>query len=80
MRSLTDCLPPPGRDGVVVMMGVIDVHEPRCVSVTEAEINVENTFLRSDNNQRIVMPIRGNTTEWLMRMNSDLYRPYISMV
>ena len=55
------------------MTGVIDAHERRHVAVAD----VENAFLQSDNDQRIIMAIRGKTAELLVRMNASLYRPYI---
>ena len=39
--------------------------------------DVENAFLQSDNDQRIIVAIRGKTAELLVRMNPSLYCPYI---
>ena len=64
---------PTARTDSVIMTGVIDAHERRHVAVAD----VENAFLQSDNDQRIIMTIRGKTAELLVRMNASLYRPYI---
>lgn len=64
---------PTARTDSVIMSGVIDAHERRNVAV----IDVENAFLQSDNDQRIIMAIRGKTAELLVRLKPSLYRPYI---
>ena len=55
------------------MTGVIDAHERRHVAIAD----VENAFLQSDNDQRIIMAIRGKTAELLVWLKPSLYRPYI---
>jgi hypothetical protein len=55
------------------MTGVIDAHERRDVAI----IDVQNAFLQSENDERIIMAIRGKTAELLVRVNPELYRPYI---
>ena len=55
------------------MTGVVDAHERRNIAI----IDVENAFLQSENDQRIIMAIRGKTAELLVRLNPELYRPYI---
>ena len=64
---------PTARTDSVIMTGMIDAHERRNVAI----IDVENAFLQSENDQRIMMAIRGKTAELLVRLNSSLYRPYI---
>ena len=55
------------------MTGVIDAHERRDVAV----IDVQNAFLQSENNERIIMAIRRKTAELLVWLNPELYWPYI---
>ena len=64
---------PTARTDSVIMTGVVDAHERRNIAI----IDVENAFLQSENDQRIIMAIRGQTAELLVRLNPDLYRPYI---
>merc|ERR1711966_624925 len=64
---------PTARTDSVIMTGVVDAHERRNIAITD----VENAFLQSENDQRIIMAIRGQTAELLVRLNPDLYRPYI---
>ena len=64
---------PTARTDTVIMAGVIDAHEGRNIAI----IDVENAFLESDNEQRIIMAIHGKTAELLVRLNPELYRPYI---
>ena len=64
---------PTARTDSVIMTGVIDAHERRHVAI----IDVENAFLQSENDQRIIMAIRGKTAELLVCLNPSLYRPYI---
>ena len=64
---------PTARTDSVVMTGAIDAHEGRNIAI----IDVENDFLQSENDQMIIMRIRGKTAELLVRLNPGLYRPYI---
>ena len=64
---------PTARTDSVIMTGVVDAHERRNIAI----IDVENAFLQSENDQRIIMAIRGKTAELLVRLNPALYRPYI---
>ena len=64
---------PTARTDSVIMTGVVDAHERRNIAI----IDVENAFLQSENDQSIIMAIRGETAELLVRLNPDLYRPYI---
>ena len=43
------------------MTGVADAHERRNIAI----IDVENAFLQSENDQRIIMAIHGKTAELL---------------
>ena len=54
------------------MTGVVDAHEGRNIAI----IDVENAFLQLENDQRIIMVIRGKTAEMLVRLNFELCRPY----
>ena len=65
-------LPTAQRDSVI-MTGVIDAHEGRNI----ATIDVENAFLQSENDQRIIITIRGKTDELLARVNPELYWSYV---
>ena len=64
---------PTARTDSVIMTGVIDAHE----GINIAIIDVENVFLQAENDQRIIIVIRGKTAELLVRFNPELYRPYI---
>ena len=64
---------PTARTDSIITTGVIDAHEGQDVAV----IDVQNAFLQSENDQRIIMAIRGKTAELLVRLNPELYRPYI---
>ena len=64
---------PTVRTDSVIMTGVIDAYEHRDVAI----IDVQNDFLQSENDQRIIMAIRGKTAELLVRVNPSLYRKYI---
>ena len=57
----------------MIMAGVMDAHERRHIAI----IDVENAFLQSENDQRIIMAIRGKTAELLVRLNPALYWSYI---
>ena len=48
---------PTARTDSVIMTGVIDAYEHRDVAI----IDVQNAFLQSENDQRIIMAIRGKT-------------------
>ena len=60
---------PTARTDSVIMTGVIGAHEGRDVAVTD----VQNAFLQSENDRRIIMAIWGKTTELLVRLNPELY-------
>ena len=64
---------PTARTDSVIMTGVVDAHERRHIAI----IDVENAFLQSENDQMIIIAIRGKTAELLVRLNPALYRPYI---
>ena len=64
---------PTARTDSVIMTGVVDAHERRHIAI----IDVENAFLQSENDQRIIMAIRGKTAELLVRLNPALYWSYI---
>ena len=53
---------PTAQTDSVIMTNVIDAHERRHVAIAD----VENAFLQSDNDQRIIMAIRGKTAELLV--------------
>ena len=65
--------PVSGRLPSVIMTGVVDAHERRNIAI----IDVENAFLQSENDRRIIMAIRGKTAELLVQLNPALHRPYI---
>ena len=62
---------PTARTDSVVMTGVVDAHERRNIAI----IDVENAFLQSKNDQRIIMVIRGKTAELPVWFNPALYWP-----
>ena len=64
---------PTARTDSVIATGVIDAHERMDIAI----IDVENAFLQSENDQRIIMAVRGKTAELLAMLNHELYRPYI---
>ena len=64
---------PTARTDSVIMMGIIDAHKRRN---GVAIMDVKNVFLRSENDQRIIMAVHGKTAELLVRLNLALYRPY----
>ena len=55
------------------MTWVVDAHDHRHIAI----IDVENAFLQSENDQRIIMAIRGKTAELLVMLNPALYPSYI---
>ena len=59
---------PTARTDSVIMTGVVDAHERRHIAI----IDVENPFLQSENDQRIIMAIRDKTAELLVRLNPAL--------
>ena len=65
--------PPTAWTDSIIMTSMIDAHEGWDVAV----INIQNAFLQSENDQRIIMAIRGKTAELLIRLNLNLYLPYI---
>ena len=43
-----------------------------------AIINVANAFLQADNDERILMLLRGKLAEMMVRIDPSLYREYIT--
>ena len=41
-------------------------------------IDMGNTFTQADNDERILMLLRGKVAELLVRVNPTLYQPYIT--
>ena len=72
MYEKSDGSSPTAKTDSVIMTGVIDAHEGRNIAI----IDVENAFLQSENDQRIIMAIHGKTAELLVRLNPELHRPY----
>lgn len=64
---------PAARTDSVIMTSVVDACERRNMAI----IDVQNAFLQSENDQRIIMAIRGKTAELLVRVNPAVYRKYI---
>ena len=58
----------------VFLTGVIDAHERRALAV----IYVANVFLQAHNNERILMLLRGNLAEMMVRIDPSLYQEYIT--
>lgn len=48
---------PTARTDSVIVTGVVDAHEHRNVAI----INAQNTFVQSENDERIILAIRGKT-------------------
>ena len=58
----------------IFLTGVIEANENRAMST----IDVGNAFIQADNDERILMLVRGKVAELMVRVNPTLYRPYIT--
>merc|ERR1712086_476948 len=58
----------------IFLAGVIEANENRAMST----IDVGNAFIQADNDERILMLLRGKVAELMVRVNPTLYRPYIT--
>ena len=58
----------------IFLTGVIEANENRAMST----IDVGNAFIQADNDERILMLLRGKVAELMVRVNPVLYRPYIT--
>ena len=58
----------------IFLTGVIEANKNQAMST----IDVGNAFIQADNDERILMLLRGKVAELMVRVNPTLYRPYIS--
>ena len=58
----------------VIITGVIDAKEGRAVAV----VDVNTAFLHADNDERVLMLLRGKLAEMMVRIDPSLYRKYIT--
>ena len=57
----------------VFLTGVVDAHERRAVAI----LDIQNGFLHSENDEYVLMLLRGKLSELLVKVDPSLYRKYI---
>ena len=57
----------------VFLTGVVDAHERRAVVI----LDIQNVFLRAENDEYVLMLLRGKLAELLVKVNPSLYRKYV---
>ena len=58
----------------IFLTGVIEANKNRAISM----IDVENALIQADNDEQILMLLRGKVAKLMVRVNPTLYCPYIS--
>ena len=56
------------------MMGVIAAKEGSIVAI----LDIANAFLRAENDERILMLLRGQLAEMMVKIDPSLYRKYVT--
>ena len=59
-------------DGVIITMA-IDTHEGRNVAI----MNIPDTFLNTENDEFLLMILRGKLAELMVQLDPKLYRKYV---
>ena len=57
----------------VFITGVVDTHECRAVTM----LDIKNAFLNDENDEYVLMLLRGKLAELLVKVNPSLYRKYV---
>ena len=60
----------------IFMTGVVDAKEGRAVAV----LDIANTFLHAENDERILMLLRGKLVEMMVKIDPSLYRKYVTFL
>ena len=71
--DMSDGSSPTVQTDSITLAGVIDAHERR----DTATMDIGNAYLTAENDENIVMVLRAKLAEMMVRVNPDLYRPYI---
>ena len=58
------------------MTGGVDIKEGRAVAI----LDIANTFLRADNDKRILMLLKGKLAEMMVKIDPLLYRKYVTFL
>ena len=58
----------------IFLTGVVDAREGREVAI----LDIANTFLRAENDERILLFLRGKLTEMMVKIDPSLYRKYVT--
>ena len=59
----------------ILLTGVIDAHERRDV----ATMDIGSAYLTADNDEEVIMVLRAKLAEMMVRVNPELYRPYVTL-
>ena len=54
----------------VFLKGVVDSHERRSVAI----LNIQNAFLHAESYEYVLMLLRGNLSELIFKVDTNLYR------
>ena len=57
----------------IFLTGVGDAHERRAVAI----LDIQNAFLHAENNEYVLMLLRGKLSELLVKVDPSLYRKYV---
>ena len=58
----------------ILLIGVVDAREIRA----QAVIDIANAFLHADNDEWVLMLLRGRLAEVMVRIDPSLYRKYVT--
>ena len=58
----------------IFMTGVIDAKEMRAIAI----LDITNAFLHAENDEKILMLLRGRLAEMMVQVDPNMYRKYIT--
>ena len=58
----------------IFLTGVIDARERRAVAM----LDIENSFLQAENDEKVLMLLRGRLAELMVKVDPSLYRKYVT--
>ena len=58
----------------IFLAGVIDAYERRAIAI----LDIANTFLHAENDEKILMLLRGRLAEMMVQVDPAMYRKYVT--
>ena len=71
--KLDGSLPTVSTDSIF-LTGVVDTHEKRAIAI----LDIANAFLHAENDEKILMLLRGKLYEMMVQVDPIMYRKYVT--